>query len=64
MKKNLLIIFIIILAAIVSGCSKKEQKTENKADSIAVFIPGVIAGSPTYEMLAEGAGKSSQGSRG
>lgn len=38
------------LCLILAGCSKK--KTEN---AVAVFIPGVMAGSPIYEMLADGA---------
>ena len=58
MIKKSIFIFIAILAVFTSGCSKKEEGTEkNKADSIAVFVPGVIAGSPTYEMLAEGVEK-------
>ncbi len=56
MKK--LIITLCTLALLFSGCTKKESsnsksaKTESK--NIAVFVPGIIADSPTYKMLAEG----------
>ena len=54
MTKKTVIILMIFFVLLSAGCSKKEQK---KADTIAVFVPGVIAGSPTYEMLAEGVEK-------
>ena len=48
MKKILL--FTTILAAILfSGCAKKTDKT-----AVAVFVPGIIDDSPTYNMLAQG----------
>lgn len=48
MKKILL--FTTILAAILfSGCAKKTDKTV-----VAVFVPGIIDDSPTYNMLAQG----------
>ena len=48
MKKILL--FTTILAAILfSGCAKKTNKT-----AVAVFVPGIIDDSPTYNMLAQG----------
>ena len=48
-------IFIILTQAQVlfSSCSKKTA-TENKTVSVAVFIPGIIADSPTYAHVAEG----------
>ena len=48
MKKNLL--FTIIFAAVLSfGFAKKSDKL-----SIAVFVPGIIDDSPTYNMLVQG----------
>ena len=48
MKKILL--FTTILAAILfSGCATKTDKT-----AVAVFVPGIIDDSPTYNMLAQG----------
>lgn len=58
-----LAVLLIALAAAVflSSCSPKEvQKEETReknagtVSSIAVFVPGVVAGSPTYEMMVEG----------
>ncbi len=50
-------LLLFSLLIILSGCGKGSKNETSKADSVAVFIPGVIAGSPTYEMLAEGAEK-------
>jgi simple sugar transport system substrate-binding protein len=55
-KKSLLTI-LILTALIFTSCSEKEKTENSKVKSIAVFIPGVIAGSPTYEMLADGVEK-------
>lgn len=51
-KKNFLfcVFSLLVLCNFVLGCSKKAEKKT----AVAVFVPGVIAGSPTYEMLAEG----------
>jgi len=53
MKKNptagLLTLCLTLLSA--TGCTE----TDRNAISVLVFIPGVLAGSPTYEMMAEGA---------
>ena len=46
--------FVLLVLALLPGCKNKEgneKKTEGGA-SIVVFIPGVMAGSPIYEMLA------------
>jgi simple sugar transport system substrate-binding protein len=54
------LIALIITAIVFSafGCKKKESKSaEAKQFTIAVFIPGVMAGSPIYEMLASGVQK-------
>ena len=49
--KKLLIGLLIISLFFTVGCSKKNKDSF----SVLVFITGVIAGSPTYEMMAEGA---------
>jgi riboflavin transport system substrate-binding protein len=59
---RLFIVFLVLLsAAILSSCTPKEaerdetEKEDSPAvQSIAVFVPGVVAGSPTYEMMVEG----------
>jgi simple sugar transport system substrate-binding protein len=52
MKKILAFCLIIALFFICGACVKKTPKYEL---SVLVFITGVTAGSPTYEMMAEGA---------
>ena len=48
MKK--IFLFTTILAALLfSSCAKKSDKT-----AIAVFVPGIIDDSPTYNMLVQG----------
>lgn len=46
--------FLIFLALAAFGCLKKTN-SNNKGLSALVFITGVISGSPTYELMAEGA---------
>jgi len=54
-KSKFLIFLILISLILYAGCKNRENKqTANNGVSIVVFIPGVIAGSPSYEMLAEG----------
>ena len=55
-----LLIVTLILALSIAGCSRSTTSTaetpaQTRPYSVAVFVPGVIAGSPTYEMLAAGA---------
>ena len=54
--KRLSVILLLLCVFFMSGCQKKEKpsQTGNKM-SVLVFITGVTAGSPTYEMMAEGA---------
>ena len=53
--KRSLAIFLFLFVFLTFGCTKKSaRQTENNL-SVLVFITGVIAGSPTYELLAEGA---------
>lgn len=54
--KTLLVISTLFLLA---GCSKKADNKkagdiQSSVKSIAVFIPGIMEGSPTYEKLAQG----------
>jgi len=54
--KSRFLIFLFLISLILCvGCKNRENKqTVNNGVSIVVFIPGVVAGSPIYEMLAEG----------
>jgi basic membrane lipoprotein Med (substrate-binding protein (PBP1-ABC) superfamily) len=54
---SILILLLITLG--LNSCTKAEKDTIKTKEtySVAVFIPGVIAGSPTYEMMAEGVQK-------
>ncbi|MCL2271211.1 MAG: BMP family ABC transporter substrate-binding protein [Treponema sp.] len=49
--------FLLIFALFLfSGCNKKfEQQKNGESLSVLVFITGVIAGSPSYELLSQGA---------
>jgi simple sugar transport system substrate-binding protein len=53
--KTIICIVFILCLVLSTGCKSKE--TTPKANSIAVFIPGVMAGSAIYEMLANGTKK-------
>jgi simple sugar transport system substrate-binding protein len=55
--KVMILSLSVMLFFLLSGCSEKTEKNENKAFSIAVFVPGVLAGSPTYEMMDRGVRK-------
>ena len=63
MKRGAIFLFLLILAFAFfsAGCQNREDRTNEespgKGPSIAVFIPGVMAGSAIYEMLAEGTEK-------
>ena len=52
--KRSLIVFVLIFAVFTFGCVKKTPQAEKKLSAL-VFITGVIAGSPPYELMAEGA---------
>jgi len=62
MKKTaVLLIFVLFF---ISGCEKKKESANNeKTFSVLVFITGVIAGSPSYELLAQGAQEFAQNNR-
>lgn len=57
------LLFGSVLILMFLSCSPKEEKaTENssKVLSLAVFVPGVLAGSPTYEMMDAGVRKAAE----
>jgi simple sugar transport system substrate-binding protein len=56
--KKIIFILLLVCMAVLSACKPKEQKGQAEQDkplSVLVYITGVVAGSPTYEMLATGA---------
>jgi simple sugar transport system substrate-binding protein len=53
--KRSLAIFLLLFVFLTIGCTKKTERQTEKDFSALVFITGVIAGSPTYELMAEGA---------
>ncbi|MDR0442757.1 MAG: BMP family ABC transporter substrate-binding protein [Treponema sp.] len=52
MKKHIILLLFCIA---FSGCTAKKAPEQTGKLSVLVFITGVTAGSPTYELLAEGA---------
>lgn len=59
MKKLNRILYIALAACLlasVTGCNSKNQN-KTKAPSIAVFVPGILDNSPTYQDLVEGVNK-------
>jgi len=53
--KTPLICFLLFCLLFVFGCEKKSSPDKKKELSVLVFITGVVAGSPPYELMAEGA---------
>ena len=53
-KYILFLAFCLVFAAHISGAPGREDAVKTDTFAIAVFIPGVVAGSPTYEMLVAG----------
>jgi simple sugar transport system substrate-binding protein len=60
--KRTTVVFLLLCAALFFGCAAKESKAapgsrsgQDKPFSVLVYITGVTAGSPSYEMLAAGA---------
>jgi len=49
------ILFVLLFAALVFSCVKKNQAQAQKELSVLVFITGVTAGSVPYELMAQGA---------
>jgi simple sugar transport system substrate-binding protein len=54
MVKKIVILFLACMI-LVSACKPKKQSGQDNHLSVLVYITGVVAGSPSYEMLAEGA---------
>ena len=52
--KRLFIVFLVLTLLFAAGCSRKNNVNRDNI-SVLVFITGFIAGSPTYELMAEGA---------
>jgi simple sugar transport system substrate-binding protein len=54
-------VFLLLCVLSIFGCEKKnpQGQTEKKL-SVLVFITGVTAGSPTYELMAQGASEFAQ----
>ncbi len=54
-KKVVLMVVVTGLVAVLFSCSnQKTAEPTNKIFHIAVFVPGVVQGSPSYEMLVAG----------
>lgn len=49
--KRTIILFLTIFSLIFSSCTKTEEKDNI---SVGVFVPGIVSGSPVYEMLVSG----------
>jgi len=58
-RKSPILFFLISLfvISVLISCTEKVASSTSSQYSVVVFIPGVIAGSPTYEMMARGAQK-------
>ena len=54
-KAALFFVMCAFLLLPLTSCSETTARQRGDAVSVLVFIPGVVAGSPTYEMLVEGA---------
>lgn len=56
MNRKLCGVFLLIVSVILAF-SCQSQKGQDDPKSVVVFVPGVVAGSPIYEMLVDGAQK-------
>ena len=54
-QKSVVKVLCFILVAAMVLLSSCDTKKTGSAESIAVFVPGVVSGSPVYEMLVSGA---------
>ncbi|MCR4939546.1 MAG: BMP family ABC transporter substrate-binding protein [Treponemataceae bacterium] len=54
-QKSVLKALCFVLAASMLLFSACDAKKTDSAESIAVFVPGIVSGSPVYEMLVSGA---------
>jgi simple sugar transport system substrate-binding protein len=53
--KKAFILFLLLSVLLMTGCVRKTAPVVKDTLSVLVFITGVIAGSPTYELMAEAA---------
>ena len=51
------VLLVLTILLTITSCTKKVDPNEKKEKSIAVFVPGVVSGSPVYEMLVSGVTK-------
>jgi basic membrane lipoprotein Med (substrate-binding protein (PBP1-ABC) superfamily) len=51
MRNRFLFLTAIVITVLAASCGDRD---ENATQSIAVFVPGVLEGSPTYEMMDQG----------
>jgi simple sugar transport system substrate-binding protein len=58
--RKIFVIFLSLFILISFSCEKKSSPQREKKLSVLVFITGVIAGSPPYELMAQGAEEFSQ----
>jgi simple sugar transport system substrate-binding protein len=59
--KKIFALFLLMCATMMFGCKAKQSNVgQDKGFSILVYITGVIAGSPTYELMATGADEFAQ----
>lgn len=54
-RTSILFLCLAILVLPFLSCAKDDKGAAKAKGSVAVFVPGVVAGSPTYEMLVSGA---------
>jgi simple sugar transport system substrate-binding protein len=59
MKKTTIALFCLLII-FTAACEKKQTQAKKDGLSVLVFITGVLAGSPPYELLAAGAGEFAQ----
>ena len=53
--KKIVVLLLVICMALLPACRPRDSARPDSEISILVYITGVIAGSPTHEMLAAGA---------
>ena len=57
MRNRMIISGLVALAALLSSCG---NRSDSEAVSIAVFVPGILEGSPTFEMMDSGVRKTAE----
>jgi len=59
-KHSRITLLVMILSAILVSITACTPKKETQSLELAVFVPGVLAGSPTYEMMDAGVRKAAE----